>query len=134
MSHVQIDRRQLAKAVAIVAGMVVAAGVMWAFGQQFALLRRMQIEEARLDGVVAESRARHEELTSRLAYVRSDEYIEYWARVEARMARHGEVVIVPIATTPTPQPVEPAEQTEGEQEQAPVPLWNRAWEAVFGPR
>ncbi len=79
--------------------------------------------------LVAAEQARHDELVAQLEYVRSDEYVERWARGEARLARPGEVAVVVledeelaggVQPTPTPEP-------EGR------PFWAEVWEAVFGP-
>ncbi len=68
--------------------------LLWGLGQQLLLAHRMRVEERRLEALVAQAQARHDELLARLDYVRSDEYVEHWARAEAGMARPGEVAVV----------------------------------------
>lgn len=58
--------------------------------------RRMRQEQARLEAELAEVQAINEALQQELEYVTSDEYLEEWARVEARMSRPGEVAIIPL--------------------------------------
>jgi len=90
-------RNQIAVGVAVAVAVAVVGGLMWGFAQQIALARQMRMEEQRLEELVAAGQARHEELVGRAEYVRSDEYVEHWARAEARMARPGEVAVVVLA-------------------------------------
>ena len=46
---------------------------------------------AEIDGLKAEQAA----LVKQLSYVKSDAYVEYWARDEGKMVRDGEVLILP---------------------------------------
>jgi len=48
---------------------------------------------------VAAEQARQANLKLLQSYVASDAYVEHWARVEARMARPGEVAVIPVAPT-----------------------------------
>jgi cell division protein FtsB len=87
---------RLATIVAGVAILVIAGVITWGFSQQLVLARQMQQEEAQLEQEVKAEQDHHGDLTSKLEYVQSDEYVEYWARTEARMAKIGEIVVVMI--------------------------------------
>ena len=123
------SRSQLTAGVFIALGLAVALGLVWAFGQQLALSQQMRIEERGLEQQVAAQQAHHDELAAQLDYVKSDEYAERWARVENKMARPGEVVIVPVAPANTAVPVQ----------SAPTPMpaaltwWDRLLQFMLGP-
>ncbi len=131
MPLLKLNRSQLATIVAIIAVLAAVGIIVWGFAQQLALARQLYAEEKHLEQAVATEQAHHEELTARLEYVKSDEYVEYWARTEARMAKPGEMAVVlvdnsdeePVAETePAPSP-EPEERS----------FWTELWELVFGP-
>jgi cell division protein FtsB len=109
------NRSQVAVGVVVAVVVAVVGGLAWGFGQQLVLARQMRIEEKRLEQLVATEQARHDELVARSEYVRSDEYVEHWARAEAKMTRPGEVAVVvltdssagpdvDVEPTPTPEP------------------------------
>jgi hypothetical protein len=115
MSLPKPNRSQVAAGVAAVIAVAVVGGLAWGFGQQLVLARQMRIEERRLEQLVAAEQARHDELVAQSEYVGSDEYVEHWARAEAKMARLGEVAVVvltdsgagpdvEVEPTPTPEP------------------------------
>ena len=115
MSLPKPNHSQIAIGVAIAVTVAVVGGLAWGFGRQIALGRRMRIEEQRLEQLVATEQARHDELVAQSEYVGSDEYVEDWARAEARMAKPGEVAVVVVREeaeepnvdtqpTPTPEP------------------------------
>jgi cell division protein FtsB len=115
MSLPKPNRSQVAVGVAAVIAVAVVGGLAWGFGQQLVLARQMRQEERRLEQLVAAEQARHDELVAQSEYVGSDEYVEHWARAEAKMARPGEVAVVvltdsgagsdvDVEPTPTPEP------------------------------
>ena len=119
MSLPKPNRSQIAVGVAVAIAVAVAGGLAWGFGQQLILARQMRVEERRLEQLVAAEQARHDELVAQSGYVGSDEYVEHWARADARMARPGEVAVVVLADseeepvaeaqpTPTPEPKAPS--------------------------
>ncbi len=123
------NRGQLTVGVAVVIALAIVGSLAWGFGQQLALARQMRVEEMRLEQAVAAEQARHDELVVQLDYVRSDEHVERWAREKLRMAKPGEVAVVPLVDAgeepavdvqPTPAP-EPEAQ----------PFWIELWESVF---
>ena len=128
MSLPKPNRNQLAVGVAAAIAVAVVGGLVWGFGQQIVLARQMRIEERRLEQLVATEQARHDELVARSEYVQSDEYVEHWARVEAKMARAGEVAVVVLA--------DPAGEPAGEPQPTPTPesksFWGELRELVLG--
>jgi len=126
------NRSQLAISVAIVITFVVVVALVWGFGQQLALARQMRTEEIRLEHMVAAEQSRYDGLVAQLEYVKSDEYVEHWARAEAKMAKPGEVIVVlPTDAGEEQQPVGPQPAPIPEPED--WPFWVELWKLVFGP-
>lgn len=97
------------------------------FNARLSTIRQMRQEEAQLAREIPVEQARRAQLERSLEYVRSDAYAEYWARVEARMAYPGEVIVIPVAPEPagpSPGPVAPAARPSG----APLDEW---WALFF---
>ncbi|MEA3459799.1 MAG: hypothetical protein U9R11_03860 [Chloroflexota bacterium] len=65
-------------------------------GRKAMVYHRLQQEEADLWREVEAEKVRQQELEAFKRYVLSDEFVERWARDNARMARGGEVVVVPV--------------------------------------
>ncbi len=129
MSRSKLDRNQLAVGIAATVVAAIVVGIVWGVGQQVARARQMRAEEVRLEQAVAAKQAYHDELLVQLEYVRSDEYVEQWAREDAKMARPGEVVVVVLDDVPTEAVVDatPAPTVEPESR----PFWVELWELVF---
>ena len=130
MSLPKPNRSQVAVGVVVAVAVAVVGGLAWGFGQQLVLARQMRIEEKRLEQFVAAEQARHDELVARSEYVRSDEYVEHWARAEAKMARPGEVAVV-VLTDSSAGPdvnVEPTPTPEPEVQS----FWARLHELILG--
>jgi cell division protein FtsB len=130
MSFPKFTRRQILIGAAVVVGLAFLGGIFWAFGRQISLAQQLRVEEKRLEQLVATEQARHEALTAQLTYVESDEYVERWARVEAKMARPGEVVVVsPLEDNglppsgSEPQPVSSVRSS---------PFWVVWWHSIVG--
>jgi cell division protein FtsB len=123
-------RGRFAIGIIIVLALFVVGGLVLGFGQQLMLAREMRTEENRLEQAVATEQACQEELAALAGEVESDEYVECWAREEAKMSKPGEVVVVPLATSEGATP-------EAEQEETPTPeprsFWSEFWELLFGP-
>ena len=68
-----------------------------AFNARLATIRQMRQDETRLNQEVAAEQVRQADLKLLQSYVASDAYVEHWARVEARMAKPGEVAVIPVA-------------------------------------
>ena len=76
---------------------LVATPLVVEFVSRLSISRQLIEEEARLKHEIEIEQARAEALQSFEMRVRSDAYVEWWARVEARMVRPGEVSVAPIA-------------------------------------
>ncbi len=125
------NRSQLAVGVAVVIALAIVGGIAWGFGQQLALAQQMRAEEKRLEQAVADEEAHHDDLVSQLEYVKSDEHVEHWARKEMKMARPGEVAVVPLVSA--------GEEPAGDAQPTPTPVpesrpfWVEWGESLFGP-
>jgi cell division protein FtsB len=95
------SNQRLATIIAVVVVLVFAGIITWGFSQQLALARQMKEKETQLEQEVQVEQKHHDDLATRLEYVQSNEYVEHWARTEARMAKLGEVVIVMITDVDT---------------------------------
>jgi hypothetical protein len=117
--------------VVVALGIAIVAGIGWAFGRQLVLSRQLRGEERRMEQLLEAERTLNEELLATLEYAQSDAYVEQWARAEARLAKPGEVVVIPPnrpddplaarSETPTPVPTTP---------EAPR-FWVKWWQLVF---
>jgi cell division protein FtsB len=123
------SRSQVAVGVGIAIAVAIMGGLAWGFGQQLVLARQMRNEESHLERIVAAEQARHEELAAGLEYAQSDEYVEQWARAEAKMARPGEVVVIVLRDwkEEPPNDAPPAPTPEPEAK----PFWVTWWELIF---
>ena len=125
------NRSQLVVGVSIVFALAIVGGLTWRFGQQLVLARQMRAEEDRLEQAVATEEAHRQDLVAQLEYVKSGEYVEHWARKEIKMAKPGEVAVVPLVST--------GEGPSGDGQPAvtptpePRPFWVEWWESLFGP-
>lgn len=143
MPSTKPSRNQLAIGFAVALALAIVGGLVWGFGRQLALARQMREEEVRLEQAVATEETRNKTLAARLKYVKSDEYVERWAREEAGMSKPGEVVIVPLANADdvgddvgdNVGDKEPTDDTQPEQTSpsASRPFWVELWELIFGP-
>jgi len=125
------SRSRFAVGVVLAIVTAIVGGLVWGFGQQLSLARKMRAEEIRLEQAVATKQARHDDLAARAEYVKSDEYVEHWARRDAVMAKSGEVAVVVVEdqdedSTPEAQPAQAVESEERS-------FWVDLWELVFGP-
>ncbi|MEE8389593.1 MAG: hypothetical protein V3S14_02200 [Anaerolineae bacterium] len=109
------DRNQLAIGIAAIIALTIVGGLVWGFGPQVALARQMRVEEMRLERAVAAKQTYHDDLVAQLEYVKSDGYVEQWAREDVKMTRPGEVLVlvlkesdvesaVDVSFTPVPEP------------------------------
>jgi hypothetical protein len=65
------------------------------FNVRLAYSRQLTAEEAQLQQQISEEQARQAALKELEQYVKSDAYVEHWARM-ARLTRSGEVPVVPV--------------------------------------
>jgi len=130
MSLPALKRSQLAAGIGAVAAIAIVGSIAWGFAQQLVLAHQMRAEERRLEQAVATEQAHHDELVAQVEYAQSDEYVEHWARGEAKMSKPGEVAVVVVtdsgeAPSPEAQPtLTPQPQTQ--------PFWITVWELLFG--
>jgi cell division protein FtsB len=111
-------------AVLVLVVMIVAA---LNFNARLTTLQQMRDEETRLKRAVSAEQARRSDLQSLRSYVASDAYVEHWARVEAKMIKPGEVVIVLVAPN-----VAPANPTMPAAVQMPKTILEEWWSLFFG--
>ena len=71
------------------------------FNARLGYIRQMTAEAAELSKQIAAETAHHDALLALQEYVRSNEYVEHWARM-ARLAQAGETVVVPSVIGNTP--------------------------------
>ena len=112
-----------AVAVTIVAAVLLALG----FNSRLTAIRQMRQDEAYLKQAVAAEETRQAGLKTYRDYIRSDSYVEHWARVDARMIKTGEGAVVPVAPA-AGQPVSGSPAPV----QAPVTILDEWWSLFFG--
>jgi cell division protein FtsB len=123
------SRSQVAVGVGVAIAVAIVGGLAWGFGQQLVLARQMRNEESQLERIVAAEQDRHEELAAQLEYAQSDEYVEQWARAEAKMARPGEVVVIVLRDWKE-EPTDDAPPALTPEPEA-KPFWVTWWELIF---
>jgi cell division protein FtsB len=94
---------------------------------RISVIRRMRQEETRLEQELTQAQAEQDALQEQLEFVASDDYLEQWARVEARMTLPGQVVIIPLQT----QPGEPAQTGSLFTAAPPAPSIPEQWRRLF---
>jgi cell division protein FtsB len=128
---VTVDQFPLGKVVAprwaAVLVVLLVIVVALSFNARLATMQQMRKEEARLKQAVSVEQARRADLQSLRSYVASDAYVEHWARVEAKMIKPGEVVIVPVAPN-----VAPTNPTPPAPVQTPKTILEEWWSLFFG--
>ena len=107
--------------------MVLIAVLAFNFNSRLATIRQMRQDEVRLKQSVMAEEARQVDLNLLRSYVASDAYVEHWARVEAKMIKPGEVIIVPVASN-----VAPTNPTPPAPVQVPKTILEEWWSLFFG--
>jgi len=117
--------RNLSRQVLVVAAAVILVLVMMNLNSRLGEYYRLSSERDTLSAKVVELRATHQVLETQVAYSKSDQAAEDYAR-EAHMIREGEKLVVPLtpAGNPTPTPV-------AETETPRAPLNWEVWRALF---
>ena len=87
----------------------------------------MRQDEARLKQAVATEETRQANLKSYLDYIRSESYVEHWARVDARMVKTGEVAVIPVAPASGQLGSDPPAMV-----QVPATILDEWWAVFFG--
>ncbi len=136
-SHFKSNRSQLAFGVILLFVLLILGGMSWGFGRQIVRARQMRLEETRLEQQVADAQTHYDELVARLEYVRSDEYVEQWARKDAKMARSGEIVVLlsnSVRDDPaTAAPLGATPPSDSKDDSTSQQFWVELWELVFTP-
>lgn len=65
------------------------------FSSRIQLDRELQEIHAQVLAEIADLQIEQESLVEELKYVKSDAYVEYWARDDGKMIREGEILIIP---------------------------------------
>lgn len=130
----KLNRFRIALGAGILLVVLIVAGLAWAFLQQVTLSEQFRGEVRRLEQTVATQGARQSYLTATLTYVHTDAYAEQWAREEAKMAKPGEVVVIPVGDRQDESPavVSEAEPRVAAPETESRPFWVVWWEALTG--
>ena len=105
---------------------LVALPLLIEFNMRLAVSRQLFEEEARLKRDIEIEQARSAFLQSYEQYAQSDAYVEWWARVSARMTKPGEVAVAP--QTPSDPPDSIAAPTAND---LPRDLVNEWWAVFF---
>lgn len=113
---------------------ILAVGLALVISLSSRILAGQPLEEAynRVSAEIEQLRQEQARLIAERDFVRSDAYVERWAREDGKMVREGEVLIIPVPSganinpEPTPIPLVEAETTLPEPE--PWTLW---WALFF---
>lgn len=76
---------------------IVSLGALLAlnFSSRIQLDRELQDIHAEVKAEIERLQIEHQALQDELQYVKSDAYVEYWARDDGKLIREGEILIVP---------------------------------------
>jgi cell division protein FtsB len=135
MTFPKLDGVRIAMSAGVLLVVVIVGGLGWAFAQQLRLARELGEEVKQLEQAVATQRAREAYLTATLEYVQSDDYVNDWAREEAKMAKPGEVILIPVVRAGGAEPeaaATAAPQDEVAPEPEDQPFWTVWLDAILG--
>ncbi len=98
------------------------------FNQRMVLLSKLRGQQKQLTQEYAQLEATRFALQTEIAYAKSDDAVEEWARQEAGMVQEGDVPIVLLPPSdPVPTPTSQLEVVVDE-----VKEWEIWWELFFG--
>ena len=109
----------------LVALALVAAPFVTEFNARLTVSRQLVEEAARLKREIEAEQNRAAFLQSYEQYVESDAYVEWWARVSARMVKSGEIAVVPQTPADSARPIVSASRGQASRDYA------SEWWAVF---
>ncbi len=115
----------------VVLVMLLASAFFQAWQTNQALEEKVDVLAPMLTAAVEEQMT----LQADLEYVKSDEYVERWAREHAGMTQSGETLVIPIMPTATPTPLPtatPVPTPTATPTPTPAPFWQRWWQALRG--
>lgn len=113
---------------------ILAIGLILAINFSARISESQPLQQAylRIQDEIARLQAENAALIARRDYVRSDAYVESWARSDGKMIRQGDILIVPVpgmTSAPVSSPpvvtVPPVEQSEEMQN------WTLWWSLFF---
>ena len=114
---------------------ILAVGLLLAINFSSRITAGQPLQEAysRVQTEIAQLRQEQASLIDERDYVRSDAFVESWARDEGKMVREGEVLVIPVPAAnkpsqaePTPQPFVPVETTPRKPD-----AWQVWWSLFF---
>jgi cell division protein FtsB len=112
---------------------ILAIGLLLAINFSSRITEGQPIQEAyeRVQEEITALKLEQARLVAERDYVRSDAYVERWARDDGRMVRAGEVLVVPVPSSDGLEPT-PIPEVSAQVETAPPPPdpW-RLWWALF---
>ena len=123
----QLTSIQVMLAVALTIGLVLALN----FSSRISLDRDLARIHAEFSREIDVLLVRQQQLISELEYVRSDAYVEYWARDEGKMVREGEFLILPQSVGGADLAPSPPRQWVEFQTTRPQPQNWELWWALF---
>ena len=118
---------QLMLAVALTIGLVLALN----FSSRISLDRDLALIHAEFSREIETLLARQEQLIAELEHVKSDAYVEYWARDEGKMIREGEFLILPQTVGAANYETPPPRRLVEFQTTLPKPKNWELWWALF---
>jgi cell division protein FtsB len=120
--------------VQVMFAVILAVGLLLAINFSSRIIAGQPLQEAynQARDEVEQLRAEQAELITQLDYVRSDPYVERWARSEGKMVREGEMLVVPVPSGVVPE-VEPVVVEEVPVQTAPPEpeSWTLWWALFF---
>jgi len=127
-------RREQLTSVQVLFAAILAIGLALAISLSSRILAGQPLDEAYKRVLSEIDQLKHEQadLIAERDYVRSDTYVEQWARDEGKMIREGEFLVIPVAsgltdeTVPTPEALINVETTPPEPE-----AWTLWWSLFF---
>ena len=123
----QLTSIQVMLAVALSIGLVLALN----FSSRISLDRDLARIHAEFSREIETLLARQEQLIAELEYVKSDAYVEYWARDEGKMTREGEFLIMPQSVGAADHEPNPPRRWVEFQTTQPQPKNWELWWALF---
>ena len=127
-------RRGQLSGVQIMFAAVLAIGLALVISLSSRILAGQPLEAAyeRVLAEIDQLKLEQAELIEERDYVRSDAFVESWARDEGKMVREGEVLVIPVPSgqniEPTPTPLAPVDAVTTPPEPEPWTIW---WELFF---
>ena len=123
----QLTSIQLMLAVALTVGLMLALN----FSSRISLDRDLARIHAEFSREIETLLARQAQLVAELEYVKSDAYVEYWARDEGKMIREGEFLILPQRVGAAESEPAPPRRLVEFQTTRPQPGNRELWWALF---